>query len=202
VKDPMSSPKTTITRGDARKAKGRLSATRQRTREPSIPQQILEGLREMSEFATSGEPPETRYTVRQLALDLEPGDYTPDKFRATREVFGLSQPLFAKFLGVEVSALRHWEQGIRSPSAVVRRFLDEMNATPDHWRPKIETAVRRTQKGSNGKRSWPHTAPVAELPSRSDDRGAAQRFSHSRQSLKPRSDSRNSTATGCWGLIS
>jgi DNA-binding transcriptional regulator YiaG len=149
----MSSPKTTTPKGAMRKAKGTRPATRQRTGQLSVPQQILEGLREMAEFATSGEPPEKRYTVRHLTLDLEPGDYTPDKVRATREVFGLSQPLFAKFLGVEVSALRHWEQGIRSPSAVVRRFLDEMNATPDHWWGRIETAVRRTQKGALRKRS-------------------------------------------------
>ena len=67
-------------------------------------------------------------------------------------MFGLSQPLFAKFPGVEVSALRHWEQGIRSPSATVRRFLDEMNATSDHWSERIETAVRRAQERSRGKR--------------------------------------------------
>jgi len=149
----MSSAKTTTPKGGMRKTKGTRPAIRQRTGQLSVPQQILEGLREMAEFATSGEPPEKRYTARQLTLDLEPGDYTPDKVRATREVFGLSQPLFAKFLGVEVSALRHWEQGIRSPSAVVRRFLDEMNATPDHWWRRIETAVRRTQKGALGRRS-------------------------------------------------
>jgi DNA-binding transcriptional regulator YiaG len=96
------------------------------SRQLSVPQQILEGLREMAEFATSDEPPEKRYTVRHVTLDLEPGNHAPDKVRATREIFGLSQPLFARFLGVEVSALRHWEQGIRSPSAVVRRFLDEL----------------------------------------------------------------------------
>ena len=145
----MSSPKTTIPKEAMGKANG--PATRQRTGQLSVPQQILEGLREMAEFATSGESAERRYTVRHLALDLEPGDYTPDKVRATREVFGLSQPLFARFLGVEVSALRHWEQGIRSPSAVVRRFLDEMNATPEHWRRRIEMAVRRTQKEARGK---------------------------------------------------
>jgi DNA-binding transcriptional regulator YiaG len=149
----MSSPKTTIPKGAMRKSKGTRPASRQRNGQLSVPQQILEGLREMSEFATSGEAPEKRYTVRRVTIDLEPGDYTPDKVRATREVFGLSQPLFAKFLGVEVSALRHWEQGIRSPSAVVRRFLDEMNATPDHWWGRIEAAVRRTQKGALGKRS-------------------------------------------------
>ena len=146
----MSSPKT-IPTVRTRSAKGPRAATRQRTVQLSVPQQILEGLREMAEFATSDEPPEKRYTVRHLTLDLEPGDYAPDKVRATREIFGLSQPLFAKFLGVEVSALRHWEQGIRSPSAVVRRFLDEMNATPDHWRRRIEMVVSRTQKEGGGK---------------------------------------------------
>jgi len=149
----MSSAKTTNPKEGRRKVKGTRPANRQRTGKLSVPQQVLEGLREMAEFATSGEPPQKRFTVRHLALELEPGDYTPDKVRATRELFGLSQPLFAKFLGVEVSALRHWEQGIRSPSAVVRRFLDEMNATPDHWRRRIETAVRRTQKGADRKKS-------------------------------------------------
>ena len=148
----MSSAKTTTPNGGMRKVKGTRSAIRQRGGQRSVPQQILEGLREMAEFATSGQPPEKRYTARQLTFDLEPGDYTPDKVRATREFFGLSQPLFAKFLGVDVSALRHWEQGIRSPSAVVRRFLDEMNATPDHWWGRIEMAVHRTPKGAQGKR--------------------------------------------------
>jgi putative transcriptional regulator len=147
----MSIPKTTLPNGGVRNVKGTRRATPQATGPRSVPEQILEGLREMSEFATSSAPPEKRYTVRHLTLDLDPGDYTPDQVRATREVFGLSQPLFAKFLGVDVSALRHWEQGIRSPSAVVRRFLDEMNATPDHWRRRIESAVRRTEKRASGK---------------------------------------------------
>jgi putative transcriptional regulator len=150
--DAMTIPKTTTPKGAMRKKRTR-PASRQRTEELSVPQQILAGLREMAEFATSGEHPEERYTVRHLTLDLEPGDYTPDKVRATREVFGLSQPLFAKFLGVEVSALRHWDQGIRSPSAVVRRFLDEMNATPDHWLGRIDAVVRRTRKGAPRKKS-------------------------------------------------
>lgn len=151
--DPMSSPKTTIPTGGIRNTKGTRPAARRRSiLQHSVPQQILEGLREMAEFATSNEPPEKRYTVRYLTLDVMPSDYTPDRVRATREIFGLSQPPFARFLGVEVSALRHWEQGIRSPSAVVRRFLDEMNATPEHWRRRIEMAVRRTQKESRGKR--------------------------------------------------
>ena len=91
---------------------------------------------------------------------------------------GLSQPLFAKFLGVEVSALCHWEQGIRSPSAVVRRFLDEMNATPDHWWGRIEAAVRRTRRdpsarGRKGIQGRPQF-PLAPGPGGNAGRAAAQ----------------------------
>ena len=83
----------------------------------------------MAEFATSGEPPEKRYTVRQLLSTL--GRETTHRKRSG-DPRGLRFVATAvrQFLGVDVSALRHWEQGIRSPSAVVRRFLDEMNATP------------------------------------------------------------------------
>ena len=37
----------------------------------------------------------------------------PGNVPGTREVFGLSQPLFAKFLGARVSAVRHWERRIK-----------------------------------------------------------------------------------------
>ena len=52
----MSSPKTTISKEAMHKPNGTRPATRQRTGQLSVPQQILEGLREMAEFATSGEP--------------------------------------------------------------------------------------------------------------------------------------------------
>jgi hypothetical protein len=50
--DRMSSPKTTTPNGAMRKAKGTQPATRQRTGESSAREQLLEGLREMAEFAT------------------------------------------------------------------------------------------------------------------------------------------------------
>ena len=82
----MSSAKTTTLKGGMRKAKGTRPATRQRTGQLSVPQQVLEGLREMSEFATSGEPPEKRYTVRHLTLDLEHAGQGPCDPRGLRSV--------------------------------------------------------------------------------------------------------------------
>jgi hypothetical protein len=93
----MSSPKPTIPNPATRKPKPTRPAAREQTGQLPVPQRIRKGLREMAEVATSGEPPEKRHTVRQLTLDIEPGEYTPDKVRTPREVFGLSQPLCAKF---------------------------------------------------------------------------------------------------------
>jgi hypothetical protein len=50
----MSSPKTTTPNGAMRKAKGTQLVARQRTAEPSVAEQILEGLREMAEFERFG----------------------------------------------------------------------------------------------------------------------------------------------------
>ena len=50
----MSSPKTTIPNGAVHKAKGARPASRQRTEQPSVPEQVLEGLCEMAEFERFG----------------------------------------------------------------------------------------------------------------------------------------------------
>ena len=39
-----------------------------------------------------------RYTVRTVQLDLDPKSYTGEDVKKVREVLGLSQPLFARFL--------------------------------------------------------------------------------------------------------
>ncbi len=52
-----------------------------------------------------------RYTVRTVELDLEPSDYSGEDVRGVRELLGLSQALFARFLGVTVNAVRSWENG-------------------------------------------------------------------------------------------
>ena len=67
---------------------------------------------------------------------LERGDYTPEKARATGEV-SVCRNRCSRSSAARGPALRHGQQGIRSPLAVVRWFPDEMNATPDHWRGRI-----------------------------------------------------------------
>jgi hypothetical protein len=37
--------------------------------------------------------------------------------------------------------VRSWEQGLRQPSPIARRFLDEIDMAPSHFRGRILTAM-------------------------------------------------------------
>ena len=44
-----------------------------------------------------------------------------------RHNVGLSQPLFAEFLGVSVKTIRSWEQGLSHPSGASSRLLEALD---------------------------------------------------------------------------
>jgi putative transcriptional regulator len=44
----------------------------------------------------------------------------------------LSQPEFARLLGVELSTLRNWEQGRREPTGPARALLRAISNDPEH----------------------------------------------------------------------
>ena len=73
-----------------------------------------------------------RFTVRSYRFEFAARGYGPDDVRSVRQTLGLSQPLFADFLGVDISTVRSWEQGSRPPSAIARRFMDEITVNPDY----------------------------------------------------------------------
>jgi putative transcriptional regulator len=54
-----------------------------------------------------------------------------------RESLGLSQALFASFLGVAITTVRSWEHGQREPSATARRLLGVIRDDPAYWRKKL-----------------------------------------------------------------
>ena len=64
----------------------------------------------------------------------------PADIRRIRESLSMSQAVFAAFLGVDAGTVRSWEQGLRTPSGMARRFLQEVEAEPKHWRKRIAAA--------------------------------------------------------------
>ena len=105
----------------------------------SVAARVIQGLTELSEALRSGEPLERRFTVRTVTV-RDPTKYSPRQIRQTRLRLGISQALFARLVGVSVKLVEHWESGIRTPSPLARRLLDEINADPDHWQRKLRAA--------------------------------------------------------------
>jgi putative transcriptional regulator len=110
--------------------------------------EMVEGLHAVCEAIEAGVPLEQVATVRSYQIDVALPPMGPGEVRAIRELLGLSQALFADFLGVGLATVRSWEQGQREPSALARRFLSEIRDDPAYWR---ESLARRTVlKGEAG----------------------------------------------------
>jgi putative transcriptional regulator len=75
-----------------------------------------------------------RLTIREVKLPAPPTRYDATTVRATRDVIGVSQAVFARMLGVSTVLVQSWEQDVRKPVAMACRLLDEINANPRRWR--------------------------------------------------------------------
>lgn len=114
----------------------------------SIGARIVERLQEFTEDLEKGMPIAEHYTCRRMTLDVKPRRYTTAMVKRTRKMLGVSQTLFAQFLGVSPSTVRAWEQGTNTPSDVASRFMDEIRLDPPYWMRRFRGAVRI--KGTRG----------------------------------------------------
>jgi putative transcriptional regulator len=86
-------------------------------------------------------PLETRFSMRQVTLHLEPRVYHAKDVKKIRKLLGISQSLFAKFLGVNVKTVQSWEQDLVEPSGIARRFMDEIALHPALWKMRLQTIM-------------------------------------------------------------
>ena len=102
---------------------------------------IVEALEGLADDIEAGVPVESKYTARMVRVIPKPSSYTPARVRAVRELIGASQEVFAQLLAVSPTTVRSWEQGLRQPSPIARRFLDEIAMSPGHFRGRIVAAA-------------------------------------------------------------
>jgi len=100
--------------------------------EQSVESEILEALSEFTEALEKGEV-RKRLNCRQVKLNLKRTAYSPSLVKKTRETLGISQPLFARFLGVSPQTVKSWEQGVNEPFPMACRFMDEIRRNRDYW---------------------------------------------------------------------
>jgi putative transcriptional regulator len=104
-------------------------------------ERIVKALNEFADDLDAGTPIGSKYTVRTVRVIPKPSTYTPARVRAVRELIGASQEVFAQLLAVSPMTIRSWEQGLRHPSPIARRFLDEIEMSPKHFRGRILAAA-------------------------------------------------------------
>jgi putative transcriptional regulator len=98
---------------------------------------IVKALNQFADDLESGIPIESKYTVREVRAIPKPSHYSPARVRAVRELLGASQEVFANLLAVSPMTVRSWEQGLRKPSPIARRFLDEIAMAPEHFKRRL-----------------------------------------------------------------
>lgn len=103
----------------------------------SVGARITAGLQEFCDAVENDKP----LTMRTVELDLQPSDYNSEAVRSTRQLLKMSQPLFAQFLGVDVKTVQAWEQGLREPKPIARRFMDEIQRDPEHWLRRLNDSM-------------------------------------------------------------
>ena len=108
---------------------------------PSFGVRMVAGLTELRDSLRAGERLEDRFTVRTVALDLKPRSYTANAIRRLRTSLGASQAVFAQIIGVNASTVQSWEQGVREPSAMACRFLEEIERHRTEWVDRLRGAA-------------------------------------------------------------
>ncbi len=109
-------------------------------RKRNIAGEIVADLTEMAATLEAGTALREKYTVRTVRSVPDPRKYSAAEVRATRELVGVSQPVFARMLGVSAALVRSWECGQRKPAPMARRLLDLIRADPSNWRSMVEAA--------------------------------------------------------------
>jgi putative transcriptional regulator len=103
----------------------------------SIGKRISERLATFAKALENNETITERFTCRKIQLNLEPESYSPGLVKETRLALGVSQAIFARFLGVSVKSVSAWEQGKKTPSDIACRFMDEIRGDPQYWRKRL-----------------------------------------------------------------
>lgn len=112
----------------------------------------IEGLAEVAEALQSDKRSVPhKFTCHKVSLQLAPTPYNAALVKRTRELLAASQAVFAQFLGVSVSTVRAWEQGVNVPQDSACRLMDEIRHDPAHWRRRMEELL--VQKTSRAKGS-------------------------------------------------
>ena len=109
---------------------------------------IVEGFKEFNDDLEKKGSISTKYNLRRVVVDLEPQCYSGDDVKRVREAIDASQTVFALLLGVSVRTLQKWERDENRVPPMAARFMDEINADPEHFITRLETYIQVKEAAS------------------------------------------------------
>jgi len=94
--------------------------------------ELVESMREGGAIFRGAKSPSRTWKVEN-GKRIETGE----DVQTLRHEFGLSQSVFAKFMGVSVNTLQNWEQGRRQPTGAARVLLTIAYRQPGLFREAV-----------------------------------------------------------------
>lgn len=95
--------------------------------------ELLESMQEAADVLRG-----TKQASRTWTVEGHHRVQTKDELRTLRQEFGVSQSVFAKFMGVSINTLQNWEQGRRQPTGAARVLLTIASRQPVLFRETLE----------------------------------------------------------------
>jgi DNA-binding transcriptional regulator YiaG len=124
-----------------------MDMTKKSNENASVGKEVLGRLKRFTEKIQAlngpGELPDV-LTVRQVKLDLRPRSFNAAEVKAIRDKLRVSQGVLADFLGVSVSTVQDWEQGLTVVQGPACRILEEMLRDIEAWRDRIHQQATAT----------------------------------------------------------
>src|SRR5262245_40232198 len=108
----------------------------------TVGSKIVRDLRKLNRVLAAGGNLHDHFTVDRIVLSLRPREYQPEMVSDLRKSLGMSQAIFAQFLGVSASTIRSWEQGQNPVPGMARRFFDEITRDPVYWQKRLCESVK------------------------------------------------------------
>lgn len=100
-------------------------------------QGLLKGLKEAVAFENK------KMDLRNMTLEIPdvPPEFTKLEVKAVRERLNVSQPVFAKILGVSDDTVKAWERGANKPSGSSARLIQIAKKNPQVFQEIMQSLV-------------------------------------------------------------
>jgi DNA-binding transcriptional regulator YiaG len=122
----------------------------------SVGQLLAASLTEFADDLKSGVDITKVYSCRNVKLEPKAMTVTPERVIKARQTLGVSQALFADFLGFSANSIRAWEQGVYQPQRAACLLMEYILEDPAYWRAKLSDRIhvktkteKRTTKPTN-----------------------------------------------------